>query len=93
MGFAMFAILGIFLRIFQIFYFFFNLSIFLDKFCCFFSIFSFFNKKTSVSLIGYGFARLNFVRPRSITSGLLYRDGTNLIKNYSQFSFFGGGHD
>jgi len=80
MGVAMSFILGLFLPIFQLFSF-------------FSSFFYFSNKKTSVALTGCGFACLFFVCPRSITSGLLYRDGTNFIKNYSQFSFFGGGHD
>jgi hypothetical protein len=33
------------------------------------------------------------VSPRTITSGLLSRDGNNSIKNYSQFSVFGGSYD
>lgn len=80
MGVAMSFILVFFTKLFQFFSF-------------FSSFFYFFNKKTSVSLARYGFACLFFVRPLSITSGLLYRDGTNSIKKYSQFSFFGGSYD
>jgi hypothetical protein len=64
-----------------------------STFFVFFIFFLLFQQKNSVALTGYGFARLEFVCPRTITSGLLYRDGTNSIKNYPQFSFFGGGHD
>jgi hypothetical protein len=80
MGVAMSFILGLFLRIFQ--------------FISFFSsFFYFFNQKTSVALTGYDFACLFFVSPRTITSGLLGTQFPNLIKNYSQFSFFGDSHD
>lgn len=80
MGIPTFFILVLFLKFFQFFSF-------------FSSFFYFFNKKTSVALAGYGFACLVFACPRSITSGLLYRDGTNSIKNYSQFSVLGRSHD
>lgn len=80
MGIPTFFILVLFLKFFQFF------SVFT-------SFFYFSTKKTSVALAGYGFARLIFVCPRSITSGLLGTQFPNLIKNYSQFSFFGGGHD
>lgn len=80
MGIPTFFILVLFLKFFQFFSF-------------FSSFFYFFNQKTSVALTGYGFACLVFVCPRSITSGLLGHGVPNLIKNYSQFSFFGGGHD
>ena len=71
MGIPTFFILVLFLRIFQFFYFPSKPSIFLDDFCRFFLFFYFFTKKTSVALAGYGFACLDFVCPRSITSGLL----------------------
>lgn len=90
MGVAMSFILGLFLRIFQIFCFPFKSSNFLYNF---YRFSNFPIKNYPVALSGYGFACLFFVCPRSITSGLLYRDGTNLIKNYSQFSFFGGSYD
>lgn len=80
MGVAMSFILGLILRIFQIFRFIPKLSIFLDDFHRFFSIFSFFNLKTSVSLAGYGFARPILTCPRSITSGLLGHGVPNSIK-------------
>ena len=80
MGVAMSFILGLILRTFQFFYFIFKLSVFLDDFCRFFSIFSFFNLKTSVALAGYGFARLYLTCPRSITSGLLGTEFPNSIK-------------
>jgi hypothetical protein len=108
MGIPTFFILVLFLRIFQFFYSLSKPSIFLDGFCRFFLFFYFFTKKTSVALAGYGFACLDFACPRSITSGLLYSEDTlnlkitsglfghgdpNSIKNYSQFSVFGGSHD
>jgi len=80
MGISMSFILGLFLRIFQFFSF-------------FSSFFHFFTKKTSTALAVRGFARLFFVRPRSITSGLLGHGVPKSIKNYSQFSVFGGRHD
>jgi hypothetical protein len=80
MGIPTFFILVLFLKFFQFFF-------------VFTSFFYFPTKKTSVALAGYGFARLDFVRPRSITSGLLGHGVPKSIKNYSQFSFFGGGHD
>jgi hypothetical protein len=80
MGIPIFFILVLFLKFFQFF-------------SSFSSFFYFPNKKTSTALAVRGFARLFCVCPRSITSGLLYRDGTNSIKNYSQFSVFGGRHD
>lgn len=98
MGIAMSFILVLFLRIFQFFYFLSKLSSFVDDFLSFFTIFLCFNKKTSVALTGYGFARLEFVCPRSITSGLLGNGCLNSIKTYPQFSvflgsFFGIRHD
>lgn len=93
MGIPTFFILVLFLRLFQFFYFLPKPSIFLDDFCRFFLFFYFFTKKTSVALAGYGFACLDFVCPRSITSGLLGHGVPKSIKNYSQFSFLGGGHD
>ena len=80
MGIAMSFILGLILRIFQIFCFIFRLSSFFDDFYRFFSIFSFFNQKTSVALAGYGFACLELTCPRSITSGLLGTEFPNSIK-------------
>jgi len=77
MGIPTFFILVLFLKFFQFF-------------SCFSSFFYFFTKKTAVALIGYGFAWFFAVCPRPITCGLLYRDGTNLIKNYPQFLIFGG---
>lgn len=93
MGIPTFFILVLFFRIFQFFYFPSKPSIFLDDFCRFFLFFYFFTKKTSVALAGYGFACLDFACPRSITSGLLTDDRSNSIKNYPQFSVFGGNHD
>lgn len=93
MGIPMSFILGLNLRIFQFFYFLFflsKLSSFIDYFLSFFSILSFFNKKTSVALVGYGFAWFFAVCPRPITCGLLGNGCLNSIKNYSQFSVFGG---
>ena len=95
MGFSTFFILGLFLRIFQLFSF-------------FSAFFHFFIKKIFVAFMGYGVVCHFFKSPHTITSGLLYSEDTlnlkrtsgllrtqfpNLIKNYSQFSFFGGGHD
>jgi len=80
MGVAMSFILGLFLRIFQ--------------FISFFFLFlSYFLKKLPQSFGVRAFACHFFKSPLSITSGLLYRDGTKSIKNYSQFSVFGGSHD
>lgn len=80
MGIPTFFILVLFLKFFQLFSF-------------FSSFFHFFTKKTSVALAGYGFVRLFFLRPRTITSGLLGHGVPKSIKNYSQFSVFGGSHD
>lgn len=105
MGIAMSFILGLFLRSFQFFsaftsfFYFFNKKTavaltsygFVPYFFTF--IFYFFNKKTAVALTGCGFACLFFVCPRSITSGLLGNGCLNSIKNYPQFSVFGGNHD
>lgn len=90
MGIAMSFILGLFLRIFQFFCFtlkfFNNPSKFIDNFSVFCPFFYFFTKKIAQTLMVCGFARPFFVCPRSITSGLLYRSGTNLDKK-------GGFHD
>lgn len=89
MGIAMSFILGLFLRSFQFFY----LLFFPRNRPVFQTVFYFLTKKTSVALTGCGFACLFFVCPRSITSGLLTDGRSNSIKNYPQFSVFGGGHD
>lgn len=62
-------------------------------FFVFFLFFLLFQQKNSVALTGYGFACLEFVCPRTITSGLFGHGVLNSIKNYPLFSFFGGGHD
>ena len=90
MGVAMSFILGLFLRIFQIFCFSFKLSDFLYNFCRFSN---FFTKNYPVALAGYGFACLFFVSPLTITSGLLGHGVLKSVKNYPQFSFFGDSHD
>lgn len=97
MGIAMSFILGLFLRIFQFFCFILKninkSSKLTDKLSVFCHFFYFFTKKTAQSLMDCGFARLFSVCPRSITSGLLGTEFPKSIKNYSQFSVFGGSHD
>jgi len=80
MGIPMFFILVLFLKFFQLFSF-------------FSSFFHLSTNKTSVALTGYGFARLFFVCPRTITSGLLYSENTLNLKIHPKFSVFGCNHD
>lgn len=89
MGVAMSFILGLFLRSFQFFY----LLFFPQNRPVFQTIFYFLTKKTSVALASYGFARLYFACPRSITSGLFDHGDSNSIKNYPRFLVFWGNHD
>ena len=77
MGIAMSFILGLILRIFQFFSF---LSLF----------FPYFLQKTPQSLEACTLAPILGVSPHIITSGLLSRDGTNLIKITSEISKNGG---